>query len=448
MTLANHGPDRSATPRPGGAPLPRDRRPAGPGWTLAWSPAVVLALLAMTGLAFITPLGSKGALLFLACGMTLALTSPATTLAGLRDNWLVGVMALWCLVSFTWSDYPELSVRYGVQLCLTVVIALAISTRLSPMAFVKIVFVTYALAGIGSLLFGHSRADGMGFLGLYGSKNALAGAASLLIIVSVSILADRRLRPRWRIPGVVTMLLGALLLVMGKSTGALAAVVGVVMVFLLLLVLQRLPPVTRLVGLVLGALLLALGGLIVAGMASELQAMLLQATGKDVTLTGRTDLWGFALREIARRPLLGAGYQAVWVQGNPLAEELWAMFGIESRSGFNFHNTLISNAVEIGIIGVALQAIVVFGALFTTLAWAIRSPSAPSVFLALFMVRQVILMGIEVVFFFQFDPVTVISLAAFHYGRGFRRAARVVDAAQSAPPRRGVTPGRSLARTR
>ena len=429
MTLATPVPDRLAASR-SGAPRPPRRRPS-PGWTLSWSPTAVLAFLAMVGLVFVTVLGSKGALLFLACGLTLVLTSPGTTLAGLRENWLVVAMTLWCLVSFTWSDYPALSLRYGVQLCLTVMIAIAIFTRLTPMAFVKVVFVAYALAGIGSLLSGRSRGDGMGFLGLYASKNALAAAASLLIIASVAVLIDRRLSPRWRVPAILMMLLGGLLLVLGKSTGALAAVAGVVVAFLLLQFLQRLPPLTRLICIVLGFLLLVLGGVVIAGMADQLAATVLQTTGKDVTLTGRTDLWGFALREIAARPLLGAGYQAVWVQGNPLAEELWAMFGIESRSGFHFHNTLLSNAVEIGIIGAALQAMVFFGGLGASLVWAIRSPSAPSVFLALFMVRQLLSMGVEVVFFFQFDPVTILTLAAVHYGRGFRRTARAFDTGRS-----------------
>lgn len=409
---------------------------------MSWSPAVVLAFLVMLGLGFNTSLGAKGALLFLASGMTLALGSPALTLSGLRENWLAMVMVLWCLVSFTWSDYPELSVRYGVQLCLSVGIAVAIFVRVSPMTFTKIVFVVQALAGIGSLLSGRSRADGGGFLGLYGSKNALAASAALLIIVSIAILADRRLSARWRISALAMTGLGAMLLVMGKSTGALASVAGVVLAFLLVLFLSRLAPMTRLICIALGVVLVALGGVLIASMADQLAALMLQATGKDVTLTGRTDLWEFALREIVQRPFLGAGYQAVWVHGNPLAEELWAMFGIEARAGFHFHNTLLSNAVEIGVIGVTIQAVIFFSGLYFSLAWAIRSPSAASIFLALFMVRQFLTMWVEVVFFFQFSSGTIMTLAAVHYGRGFLVASRAFDAVQArrarpAAPRHG-----------
>jgi exopolysaccharide production protein ExoQ len=80
-------------------------------------------------------------------------------------------------------------------------------------------------------------------------------------------------------------------------------------------------------------------------------AFVLAATGKDITLTGRTDLWRVALDEIAGARGWVTGYQAFWRIGNPVAEELWRAFGIESRSGFHFHNFYLSNAVEIGIVG-------------------------------------------------------------------------------------------------
>jgi exopolysaccharide production protein ExoQ len=86
-------------------------------------------------------------------------------------------------------------------------------------------------------------------------------------------------------------------------------------------------------------------------------AMILSATGKDITLTGRTDLWRVPRwMRSPNRPWLGHGYQAFWRIGNPEAEHLWRAFGIESRSGFHFHNLYLSNAVEIGMIGAGIQA--------------------------------------------------------------------------------------------
>lgn len=402
-------------------------------WTISYSPLVLAAFFAVSGLAFITSLGSKGALLFLVAGMAVAAFRPGETLAALQREWLLVLLALWCLMSFAWSDYPSLTLRHGIQLVLTLGIAIAMAYRLAPLAFVKVLFVASSLAGLASLASGRSRTDGMGYLGIYASKNALANASALLIIVALALLLDRRLPARWRLPALGSLLMGMMLLVMGKSSGALVSTLGVVLAFGAIVMLQRLAPHVRLVVVAMAVVLATALGIILSFFAAELSQMFLNLTGKDVTLTGRTDLWAVAFQEIAAQPVLGVGFQAFWVQGNPLAEQLWAMFGIGSRAGFHFHNTLISNTVEIGLIGAALQAGIFFAALVSSLTWAIRNPSAASVFFALFMVRQFLLMWIEVVYFFQFELSSVITIAAVCYGHGFRSMQRQLVPSSSVP---------------
>lgn len=407
------------------------------GWTISYSPFTLAAFVAVFGLAFIIPLGSKGALLFLMGGMAMAALRPGETLAALRREWLLVLLALWCVMSFAWSDYPSITLRHGIQLVLTVGIAVAIAYRLAPLAFVKVLFVASSLAGLASLASGRSRADGMGYLGIYASKNALANASALLIIVALALLLDRRLPARWRLSALGSLLLGTMLLVMGKSSGALVSTMGVVLAFGAIVLLQRLAPHVRLVVVAMTVVLAAALGIILSFFAAELSQMFLDLTGKDVTLTGRTDLWAVAFQKITAQPALGVGFQAFWVQGNPLAEQLWAMFGIGGRSGFHFHNTLISNTVEIGLVGATLQAVIFFAALVSSLTWAIRSPSAASVFFALFMVRQFLLMWIEVVYFFQFELSSVITIAAVCYGHAFRNAQRTLPRGQAATAPKG-----------
>ena len=256
-----------------------------------------------------------------------------------------------------------------------------------------------------------------------------------LFDVALALLLDRRLPARWRLPALGSLLMGTMLLVMGKSSGALVSTLGVVLAFGAIVLLQRLAPHVRLVVVAMAVVLATALGIILSFFATELSQMFLDLTGKDVTLTGRTDLWAVAFQEIAERPVLGTGFQAFWVQGNPLAEQLWAMFGIGSRAGFHFHNTLISNMVEIGLVGGTLQAVIFFAALVSSLTWAIRSPSAASVFFALFMVRQFLLMWIEVAYFLQFELSSVITIAAVCYGHAFRSAQR--GPASSAPAPKG-----------
>lgn len=393
-------------------------------WALSYSPTALAAFVAMFGLAFIAPLGSKGALLFLVAGMGLVATRLGDTLGALRREWLIVLVTLWCVMSFAWSDYTSLTMRHGLQLLLTVMIAVAIGYRVAPLTFIKIVFATSAMAGLASLLFGRDRSDGLGYLGIYASKNALADASSLLIIVALAVLVDRRLSARWRLPAVMGILLGGLLLVMGQSSGALVSTLVVVLFFGVLVLLQRLTPSMRLVAIVLTLVLAGAAGVMLSLISDQLARMFLDLTGKDITLTGRTDLWAIALAEIAERPMLGVGFQAFWVHGQPIAEQLWADFGITTRTGFHFHNTLISNAVEIGVVATAVQTLVFLGALLSCLGWAIRSPSAASVFFALFMARLFLLMWIEVVYFYQFSVATAIIIVAICYGHRFRPATR------------------------
>lgn len=384
-------------------------------WVLRYSPTVIATLTAIFGLAFIVMLGSKGALLFLLGGIALVLSRPGETLAILRREWMLVLIALWCLMSFTWSAYSGLTMRYGIQLCLTIAVAVVIGYRVAPMTFLKILLVVSSLAGLASLLSGRSRGDGAGYLGIYASKNALADASSVLILLSLAVLVDRRLSGRWRVPALISLMLGGVLLVMGKSSGALVSTLIVLMVYGVILFLQRMTPYARVVVVAMALVLAAAIGVIIYSFSDELARMFLSATGKDITLTGRTDLWAVALQQIAARPILGSGYQAFWVQGQPIAEQMWAQFGISTRSGFHFHNTLLSNAVEIGVLCTALQTFVFLGGVWGCLKWSIRAPSAASIFFALFMIRLFMLMWIEVVYFYQFNITTLIITVAVCY---------------------------------
>lgn len=391
------------------------------GIVLPWSPSAVMAFVAIFGLAMQPLLGALGALLFLFGGVALVVTGPDGTLRTMRREWLLVAMACWCLVSLVWSDYPWLSLRYGTQLLLTVVIGITICTRVSARTFMKILLLVMLVAAAASLATGRAREGGMGFLGIYGSKNALAMTMGVLFLASLAMVMDRGMR-MWRVLAVPGVVMGLGLLVMGNSAGALSAMAVAVAMLGPLLLMRRFSASARVVIAAMALILVVAGGVLLSTVANALAAAFLDLTGKDVTLTGRTDLWLTAFGLIAERPLLGVGYQAFWVHGNPLAEDLWAEFGIASRAGFNFHNTPISNMVEIGAIGAGVQLALFVGALLASLYRVMRSRTAEALFFALFMIRQTVTMGVEVVFFFQFDLIAIVTIAAIVYGRAFRGA--------------------------
>ncbi len=319
-----------------------------------------------------------------------------------------------------WSAYPSLTLRFGIQFGLTTVIALAIAARLSPRMLLRVLFVALGLAAVASLAIGRARLDGGGYLGIYGSKNAFAQVMAIFLLAGLALALGRDGSRLWRVVGLATMPFALVLLSMAQSAGWLVASILTVAFGFTLAILRRIPRNQRILVIAMALLGIVAAGLIAWANQERLASAFLDATGKDVTLTGRTELWAIALSEIARNPYFGQGFQAVWVIGNPVAEEIWRAFGIASKSGFHFHSTWLSNAVEIGIVGVVIQVVIFGTALVTALREVLREARADTLFLAMFMVQMTIMSLLEVVAFSQFQVSTMLILIAA--SRGMRGA--------------------------
>ncbi len=403
----------------------RPRSPRSDGVFIDVCPTAVLAFLTIMCLLLVQWVGSIAAAGFLASGCLLVVRRPQTALLEIRRYWMIFALAGWCLFTVLWSQYASLSLRYGIQLCVTFAIAVAIANRLSPLVFLRILFSAHLLAAVLSVLFGRVRSDGNGWLGIFGSKNAFSLPMSTLMLCAFAIMLDRNQPRSWRLVATGAFLLGTFLLIQAQSAGQLLAT-GAALAFALPFFLGRWLTVTQ--RLLLAGFTLGLGivvTILLVALQDEVMALILETTGKDATLTGRTELWALAFREIVQHPFTGVGFQAYWVPGNPGAEAMWSEFGISGKRGFHFHNTFISNAVEIGAIGVAMQAAALFGALGLAVLWAFREPRAESIFLTALMMRSAVLSMSEVVGYTQFDLMTLMLVAALVYGVRRMREARL-----------------------
>ena len=70
--------------------------------------------------------------------------------------------------------------------------------------------------------------------------------------------------------------------------------------------------------------------------------------GKDPTLTGRTDIWGYVIPDIYRRPFLGWGYAAFWSTENP---EAWKIADALHWFAPQAHNGVLEILLSVGLIG-------------------------------------------------------------------------------------------------
>jgi exopolysaccharide production protein ExoQ len=153
----------------------------------------------------------------------------------------------------------------------------------------------------------------------------------------------------------------------------------------------------------------------------ELFGQLLIVTGKDVTLSGRAYLWTRAAELIRQNPLLGTGYGAFWVQGNPYAEEIWAHFQVTGRGGFNFHNQWYDLGVQLGYVGQAVAFLTILTVSVRTFRWIIRNPSPESLFFFGFVWIIIMRSFLESESFSHFSTSWILFVVAAYYARNEAR---------------------------
>lgn len=105
---------------------------------------------------------------------------------------------------------------------------------------------------------------------------------------------------------------------------------------------------------IVSVLLVGHGFGVVSGYPSirDLQDLLYELTGRDVTLTGRTYLWELMFNEIAKHPWLGTGYGGFWLglQGASGYVAYLVQWGYPGQA----HNGYIDTLNELGIVGFSL----------------------------------------------------------------------------------------------
>ncbi|WP_172293662.1 O-antigen ligase [Pseudoruegeria sp. HB172150] len=368
----------------------------------------------LLSLIMVPALGKLAVLGLLGCGMMLIVMRPASSLSALLRHWYVMLMPLFCTASAIWSRLPEESFRAGIQLSVSAAIAVVLATRMPLRSFIAALFFGLGTMVVMGFLFGNVRGDTGALLGFYNSKNAMAGAGALFGLVAFAVAAIPGYgKLSWVAAACVPIAVYTVYL--AQSVSALAVLPLGIGGYLLATQLHRFGLSARIVIILFAVLFALLVGVLVAMHWNSVVGGLLDATGKDLTLTGRTDLWREAFGFISERPLLGIGFNAFWTRGHAPAEALWLMFGIESRSGFNFHNTYFSNAVEIGIIGTGMQVLMILASVALPLWRFIQTGDQTFAFLFGSALMLLVTTMVEVPIFIQFSLRTFLVFTTLVY---------------------------------
>jgi exopolysaccharide production protein ExoQ len=254
-------------------------------------------------------------------------------------------------LSLLWSIEPAITLRRIIRLYIIVLVCLAFaSAGWQPRRFENslrwLLFLLLAASAIfcywnPELAIHHQQSQELlnAWHGITTGKNVLGSLASCAFILWLHGLLTHE---TGRIAAIANLALAGLCLVMCRSSTSLMATVFAAC-FMVLLVrpsgsMRRLMPYV--VGIFAAAVLVyALAVLNIVPGLGVILTPISMITGKDLTFSGRTNIWYLLKLHISQHPLLGTGYGAYWVGAVPsspsyaMLSQLW-FYPTEGHNGY------------------------------------------------------------------------------------------------------------------
>jgi O-antigen ligase len=266
---------------------------------------------------------------------------------------LMALVAL-AFASTLWSIDSGATLRRSVWLALTMGFGLYLAWRYSWRELVSVIATAFMVLIAGSLALGlfapaigRMQAEHPGaWCGLWTHKNTLGGIMALGVAVCASAaIVEPARRNLW-----IAATLGAFALVLlsTSKTALLASMLGLAVIAACML--MRRGPVHTIV--VCAASLTAI--ILAASIVLLAPDLIVAAIGRDLTLTGRTDIWQASARFVAARPWFGYGYYAFWLPEQGPA--YWVRQAVQWQVA-SAHSSWLELALGLGRAGVALFAL-------------------------------------------------------------------------------------------
>jgi len=271
------------------------------------------------------------------------------------------VLLLFIVLSCLWSASPSLSYKRFTSLFLVSLFGIYFATRfeleeqlrllsyaLFLCTFLSVIMALllpeYGIMGMGKeLAIGGQEAVHEGiWRGIYSHKNPL-GRIMALSGLALFLFASDKSNRKWAWLG-FALSIGILLA--SQSATALCILITC---SILTKVYQNLRWDIRLMVPLSIITVVTLGGLMTL-VASNTETIL-NALGRDVTLSGRTELWSAVLSEIWQSPWLGYGYKGYWVGWNGPSAVIWSQFPWLPPHA---HNGVLNVWLELGVLGLLL----------------------------------------------------------------------------------------------
>lgn len=275
------------------------------------------------------------------------------TLCTARREFFIWILLTLALFSFLWSDLPAYTLRNAIVAWQTASFSLYMASCYGFKEQLRLIAIAMGIAGILCVFYAillpgqgvHFDAHAGAWKGIYTHKNYLSQVATYSSVVFL-LLAMNVQRRRWLVYGGLMLSVGLLILSTSK-TGLL--------VFLTLLILLQLYRSLRWrktkAVLILIIIVLISASILVMIIANA--EPILNSLGRDLTLTGRTEIWAGAINFIRLRPWLGYGRGAFW---HPNAGRSLTIGEVVSPNYQppHSHNGYVDLTADLGLVGLSL----------------------------------------------------------------------------------------------
>jgi O-antigen ligase len=288
-----------------------------------------------------------------------------------RNKWLI-VLFVYMALSILWSNFPAITFRRVIRSGGTLVMVLVVLTEQNPREAIRALLRSLYLliVPLSVIAIKYVRNIGVAYdwsgveemwVGLTMHKNNLGQVAMCSGLVATWQVLQHWSRRKLTLD--LLLLVPTLWILRGSknshsSTAILGLIVGLAVLFGLQCVRRRKSQAKRAILAVTMAVILIAPLVYFAFEAFDTtpMEMMLAATNRDMTFTGRTGLWKDLLNYASKSPVVGVGLGAFWV--GPIGYAMypldnWSQVTPDWRPGEG-HNGFLDVYVDLGLVGVVL----------------------------------------------------------------------------------------------
>jgi O-antigen ligase len=271
-------------------------------------------------------------------------------------NMWIWLILLCAFLSIGWSASLALTLRRCIALFFTQLIAIYLYSTYGLKGLISLLKWTFSLSIILCFAFSmfltkigqhHDGVfDGV-WRGIYTHKNSLGQIMLLSTLLWVfSFLNELNASKNKSIISAVFTVLSIILIYKSQSKTSL------ILIPIILLIVPIFTAVRKNVSLAIGLFfsIVTVGGTVLYYCLGKIEDILV-VMGKDITISGRTEIWQLVVDAIKNKPLLGYGYGAFWQGFDGPSSFICSLLQIELP---NAHNGYLNITLELGIVGLTL----------------------------------------------------------------------------------------------